>query len=264
MTSLIKTFHDAITNSYKYRYLLKQLVLRDFKIRYKRSILGVFWSILNPTFTAIVLNIVFSTIFKNVVDNYLAYLISGLILYSYFNESTNFAMGSVVGGSSLISKVYIPKYIFPLSKILSSAINLAASFIPLLVILIFSRIIPSWRYLAIPYVIICLMIFALGLGFILSTLAVFFGDMQFLYSIALMMWMYFTPIMYPNSVLESRIWLLILNPLYYYISFFRKIVLDGIIPSLTLFAGCALFAVFFLCVGLIIFKKNQDKFVLHL
>ena len=259
---IIKNLKDAYIT---YRFLLKQLVLRDFKVKYKRSVLGVFWSVLNPILTALVFNFVFSNILKTQVDNYIIFLLSGLVMFNYFSEATNLAMYSVVGSASLITKVYIPKYIFPLSKILSSAINLGASLIALLIFISISDISVNWNYLLLPFVFVTFMMFALGIGYILSSLAVFFRDTQFLYGIVLMLWMYFTPIMYPESIISPNMqFIFSINPLYYYIKYFRIIIIDGNMPGLIPHVLCLFAAIITLILGLYFFKRKQDQFIMHI
>lgn len=256
---------NALNAFKKYKFLLKQLVKRDFKMKYKRSMLGMMWSLLNPLLTMLVLNTVFSTMFRMQVEHYMVYLLSGLVIYNYLSDSTNLSMFSVVGNAELIKKVYIPKYIFPISKVFSSAINFAISFIALFLIIFISGLRPTWAYLMLPFIILCTMLFAMGIGFILSVMMVFFKDTQFLYGVFLMIWMYLTPIMYPESLMPPQYtFLLNINPLYYYIHYLRSIVIDGVVPSFSLHVISLVTSVVTLIIGLYVFKKTQDKFITHL
>lgn len=249
----------------KYRFLIKQLVDRDFKAKYKRSILGVFWSFLNPLLTMIVQYIVFSNLFRFDIPYYTVYLLTGIIIFNYFSESCGMALSSIVGNANLITKVYVPKYIYPLTRILSSLVNLVISMIPLLLVILFSGLLPTKAYPLILFDLICLALFCLGLGMLLASAMVFFRDIQFLWGVLTMLWMYLTPIFYPADILPEQVaWVLGVNPLYYFITFLRTCVMDGVSPEPVLYVQCFLSAMLFLILGTVVFKKTQDKFVLYL
>lgn len=256
---------NALVTMKKYRFLIHQLVSRDFKTKYKRSVLGVFWSFLNPLLTMAVLYIVFSNIFRFDVPHYQAYLIIGITFFNFFSESTGMALGSVIGNAGLITKVYVPKYIYPLTRVLSSLVNLIISLIPLLFVTLFSGCVPAKAYLLVPFVLICLTVFSLGIGLLLAAAMVFFRDIQFLWGVLSMIWMYLTPIFYPSSILpESVLWVLKVNPLYYFITFARTCFMDGVSPEPIFYVQCALMALGALLVGALVFRKSQDRFVLYL
>lgn len=249
----------------KYRFMLLQLVKRDFKIRYRGSILGVLWSVLNPLFNMLVLSFVFSRVFR-AVDNYKMYLLSGLVIFNYFSEASNLALGAVVNNFGLLTKVYFPKYILPLSKIVSSAINLLMSLLTFLVIGSFMGIHIWWGYLLIPYVMFCLMLFCAGVGMILAAVQVFMRDIQYLYGILLTAWMYATPILYPlteDVIPEVFIPLMKQNPLYVFINFFRQLTLYSEIPAVPDFLYCAAWGIGMLVLGLFVFKKTQNNFIYY-
>ena len=254
-------------NMKKYSFLLKQLVSRDFKVKYKRSVLGVFWSLLYPLLMTAVMAVIFSNVFKFSTPgvSYLAYLISGLTLFNYFSEASNLAMSSVVANFSLINKVYIPKYIFPLSKALFVGINFLLSLIPMYLVIIFTGTGLCWQHVLLPYAYLCLFLFTLGMGFILSTVAVFLRDMFYIYGIVLTIWTYLTPIMYDVKIISNPILLVLmkLNPMYQYINFARSIILYHNVPSLGQFAGCAISAILVLLFGIFIFRKKQDRFIYY-
>ena len=170
---------NVVTNLKKYMFLLQQLVSRDFKVKYKRSILGVVWSLLYPLLTMAVMAIVFSNVFKFSTPgvSYLAYLLSGLVMFNYFSEASNLAMSSVVANFSLLNKIYIPKYIFPLSKCLFVGINFLLTLIPLYVVLFATGTGINIYHIFLPYAFLCLFMFTLGMGFILSAVSVFLRDM---------------------------------------------------------------------------------------
>lgn len=256
----------------KYSFLLQQLISRDFKVKYKRSVLGVLWSLLYPILMMAVMSIVFSNVFKFSVPgvNYLVYLMVGLTFFNYFSEASNLAMSTIVANFSLINKVYMPKYIFPLSKCLFVGINFLLTLIPLYAVILLSgsgetKCHLTWLHLLLPYSYLCLLLFTIGVGFILSTISVFLRDMFYIYGICLTILQYFTPIMYDMSMLSPWIQnVLKLNPLYHYITFARTIILFDQMPSVTTFLICGISSVVVLILGSIIFKKNQDKFIYYM
>lgn len=251
----------------KYSFLLKQLVERDFKVKYKRSVLGVLWSLLYPVLTMAVMAIVFTNVFKFTTPgvNYLSYLMSGLIMFNYFSEASNLAMSSVVANFSLINKVYMPKYIFPLSKCVFVGINFLLSLIPLYVILLATGTGINIYHLLLPFAYFCLFLFTLGFGLILSTIAVFLRDMFYIYGVVISLWTYMTPIMYDIAIIDNPYLLAIFkcNPMYWFIYFARRIMLYNTIPEINAWLYCAAFGIGFLILGVIVFKKNQDKFIYY-
>lgn len=255
----------AVVAVQKYRFLIKQLVDRDFKAKYKRSLLGVFWSFLNPLLNMAVQYVVFSNLFRFDIPYFPVYLLCGNVIFTYFSESCGMALTSIVGNAGLITKVYVPKYIYPLTRILSSLINLLISMIPLIAVALISGLLPAPAYILSLYAFVCLALFCLGLGMLLSAAMVFFRDIQFLWGVLTTIWMYLTPIFYPVSALpEAAQRIVMMNPLYYYVTFVRTCIIDGVSPEPTMYAQCLLYAIAALVVGAWVFKKNQDKFVLYL
>ena len=251
----------------KYKFLLCQLIGRDFKVKYKRSILGVLWSLLYPILTMAVMALVFSNIFKFSTPgvNYLVYLLTGLVMFNYFNEASNLAMSSVVANFGLINKIYIPKYIFPLSKCLFVGINFLLTLIPLYAIILITGTPLNIYHLLLPYAYICLFIFTLGMGLILSSVSVFLRDMFYIYGIVMTIWMYLTPIMYDINMISVQFQQFFkLNPLYHYINFARRIILYNEAPTPFTFAICAVTSLLTLLIGVIVFKKTQDKFIYYI
>lgn len=257
---------NIIINLKKYSFLLQQLVSRDFKVKYKRSVLGIVWSLLYPILTMIVMAIVFSNVFKISTPgvSYLAYLLSGLIMFNYLSEASNLAMSSVVGNFGLLNKIYIPKYIFPLSKCLFVGINFVLTLIPFYIVLIATGTGVNIYHIFLPYSFLCLFMFTLGMGLILSSISVFLRDMFYIYGIVIMMWTYLTPIMYDIKTIsvEMQPWFK-LNPMYHYINFLREITLYGRIPQPFTWATCLISSVTVLIIGIVIFKKTQDKFIYY-
>lgn len=250
----------------KYSFLLQQLVSRDFKVKYKRSVLGIVWSLLYPVLTMAVMALVFTNVFKFSTPgvNYLVYLMSGLVLFNYFSEATNLAMSSVVANFSLINKVYIPKYIFPLSKCLFVGINFLLTLIPLYAIIFLTGTGVNIYHLILPYLFVCLFLFTVGIGFIISTISVFMRDMFYIYGVIITMWTYLTPIMYDISIIPEQFQpVMKLNPMYWLLDFARQIILYNQMPGIRNFIYCGLIGVIPLVFGIIIFKRNQDKFIYY-
>ena len=255
----------AIAAMYRYQFLISQLVIRDFKSKYKRSILGVFWSFLNPLLTMTVQFLVFSTFFSSDTKNYPVYLLSGVVCFSFFNECTTMCLSSISGNARLITKVYIPKYIFPLARTISSSVNLGISLIPLLLASLVLGVAIKPQAILFFYFLICLIIFSLGIGLFLSALMVFFRDIQFLWSVLTQIWMYATPIFYPAEIIPEKYRFIVrFNPLYHFIGNCRTCLINGISPEPKAYIFCALFALLSFAIGSYTFKKTQDKFALYL
>ncbi len=252
----------------KYRFLLEQLVSRDFKTKYKRSVLGVFWSLLYPLATMLIMNFIFSNVFKFTVDNYPIYIFSGLLIWNYFNDVVSQSMMSVITNAQIVRKIYLPKMIFPLSKTISSCINLGISTVVLLFIALVTGISPAWSWFLLPYALICVLLFSLGFSFIMSACMVFLRDLQYLWGIIGMMWMYMTPIIYPIDIIPEKyatiVFILKLNPIYHYVSYVRQVVMEGRVPSLGYHAVCLFTALLMLYIGRKVFAKLEDRFILYL
>ncbi|MGL4981570.1 MAG: ABC transporter permease [Treponemataceae bacterium] len=255
----------AIRLAKEYRFLLEQLVARDFKTKYKRSVLGVFWSFLNPLLTMAVQYIVFSRIFNRGDESYFAYLLSGIVFFSFFSETTTMGLVSITGNAPLLRKVYIPKSIFPIARILSSSINLSLSLIPLFLVCILTGVKIQWTIIFFPGVIFLLMVFCLGMSFFLSAAMVFFRDLQFLWGVVVLLWMYATPIFYPESIIPQKFdAILLLNPMRHFLRFGRNVLINGVLPPPSTFIYCMIFSFGMFALGLFVFRKTQNKFVLNL
>ena len=249
----------------KYQHMLKMLVKRDFVTKYRKSILGVLWSLLNPLLTMLVMTVVFSYIFRNQIENFPVYLLSGSLIYGFFNESTTQSMSSVIINEAIIKKIYVPKYVFPVARVLSSLVNLVFSLIAFFLVFIITRAPFHWTILLMPVPIIYTFIFSLGVSMFLSATAVFFRDLIYLYGVFSMLLMYFTPIFYPVEILpEWAIPIYGLNPIYHFVNYFRDVAMRGTIPSLWENAVCIGYALAALCVGTYVFMRQQDKFILNL
>lgn len=249
----------------RYGFLIRQLVSRDFKTKYKRSALGMAWSFLNPLLTMSVQYVVFSTLFKSDVPNYPVYLLSGIVFFNFFSEAISMGMTSITGNASLIKKVYMPKYIYPVSRILSSLVNFALAIIPLLLVMLITGTAFTPALLLLIFDMLCLLGFVTGMSLLLTTAMTFFQDTQFLWGVVSMMWMYLTPLFYPESIIPAQFLTVYhMNPMYQYITFARICIIDGVSPEPMAYLWCILSSVVVLGLGILTFKRHQDKFVLYL
>jgi ABC-type polysaccharide/polyol phosphate export permease len=217
----------------KYRELIMQFVSRAIKTRYKRSILGVLWTMLNPLLMMLVLTMVFSAIFRFSVKNYSVYILSGLTAWNFFSSSTSIAMGEMMWSGGLLARIFVPKSVFAVSSIGTGLVNLLIALIPLFVISIALGVPIRPSILVMPVAILLLAMFALGIALLLSTVAVYFADMLPIYEVLLTLWLYSTPIIYPVDIVpESLSWLFRLNPMYYLVYLYRTPLYDGVVPGL--------------------------------
>ena len=250
---------------FRYSFLLEQLVKRNFNTKYRQSVLGVLWSFLNPLMTMAVQYLVFSQLFRSDITHFPVYLLTGIILFSFFNECVTLGMDSIVLNGPLITKVAMPKLIYPLSRSISSFISLVISLVPLLGAMLLSGTPLTPALLLIPAAIVLLFLFSLGMSLILCTLNVFFRDTRFLWSVVSLLWTYATPIFYPISIIPAA-WQPIfrLNPMFQFIDFLRTVILRGAWPSWGQWGACLLCAALPLALGLLVFRRNEHKFVFHL
>ncbi len=252
-------------SSYKRNwFMISSLVSRDFKRKYRRSVLGVFWSVLNPLLMMVVLTAVFSFVFRFQIENFALYLIIGQTLFNFMVGATSDSMSSIVDNASLLKKIKIDKLIFPVEKTLFGLVNFAVSLIAVVIVMIYFQVAPTWNILFLPFLLICIFFFSLGIGLILSTLAVFFRDVIHLWGVITTAWMYATPIIYPVDILPE--WMMAImrfNPMYYYVNFFREIALWGATPSWKEFFVCFLCAVALTIIGIAIFRKHENRFILY-
>lgn len=255
-------------------YLLYNLIAKEFKLKYRRSVLGVLWSVLNPLLMMIVMALIFSNVFRFEFSMYpfAVYLILGQTIFAIFQDGTNGALRSIVDSASLIKKIKINKIIFPTEKVLFAVVNFFFSLIAVIAVMIFFGMVPSPYALLTPVLIALLTIFTLGVGYIISALAVFFRDVIHLWSVLTTIWFYFTPIFWPYEVLANVgfpwvVDLVQFNPMYHFVSAFRQMVTGIALPSDAglgvEFALCAVFAFVTLGVGVLVFKKLEKKFILY-
>ncbi|OCT11126.1 ABC transporter [Paenibacillus pectinilyticus] len=248
----------------KYKNLLFELVVRDIKVRYRKSVLGLLWTLLNPLMMMTVMTIVFSSLFKSNIPHFPVYFLTGSILFNFHSESTSQALMSIISNASLIKKVYIPKYLFPLSRVLSSLVNLGFAFVALLLVMVFDGAPINATVLLFFIPIVYLILFTTGLGLILSAVTVFFRDISHLYGVLTLLWTYMTPIFYPASIISDHYkWIFKYNPMYYFINFFREIMINGNFPGFVDNLLCFSIGILSMIVGLFTFYKCQNKFILH-
>ncbi len=249
----------------QHRFLFEELVKRDFTKKYKRTVLGMFWSVLGPLMMLGIMALVFTQFFGRSMEHYIIYLFCGNLLFSYYKESTNTGMTALYANASIFSKVNVPKYLFLLSKNVSSLINFGINLIVLFVFCAFDGVVFTWKFTLLVYPIGCFVIFNLGMGLILSALYLMFKDMKYLYDVFTLLLMYVSAIFYSVDVYPEQIQkLFYLNPVYVYISYFRKIILYSEIPSLPhhlLAVGYALIALF---IGAVIYKTKNYKFLYYI
>lgn len=258
---MTRAFQDFM----KYFNFLVELVKRDFKRKYYKSVLGILWTILNPLMMMVVITIVFSTLFKRNIPNFPVYYLTGYVIHNFIVTTTRLSIGSVLGNGGLIRKIYIPKYMFCLSNVLVQFITLLFSLIPLFLVMIVTKA-PFTKYaLLFPIPLLYALVFTLGLSLILSTYGVYFRDLNHLYGIITMMWMYATPLFYPISIIPERFrFLWDLNPNYIFITIARNLMVDGIMPSQKMLIVATCYSVITLIMGIVVFQEKENKFFLHI
>ncbi len=255
-----------LLNAYhQYNFLLQQLVSREFKVRYKRSALGVMWSFVNPLLTMVVQFCVFTLVFKSAIPNYIVYLIIGITFYNFFSEATTGGMLSIINNAALIKKVYVPKYIYPISQIFSSSINFGISLILMFGVSLVSGLTPNLYYFLIPFAIVSIFMLNVGVALLLATGMTFFRDVQFIYSVFMTALTYATPMFWDMSMIPDQYnWIFKVNPLADIIIFVREVVMNNQYPGTDIVLLMIGIPVLFLLIGVHVFRKNQDQFILYI
>lgn len=255
----------------KDRFILQQLVSKDFKLRYRRSVLGVVWSVLNPLLMMIVMSFVFSYFLRgSSVENYPLYLIVGNITFSLMNESTSAGLRSIIDAAPLLKKVRVDRWVFPVQKVFSAAFNFSFSLIAVAVVMLFFRVVPTWHIVWMIPALALLMVFCMGISLLIGSLAVFFRDMIHLWSVAITAWTYLTPIFWDLSLLtgSSAPWFVIavvkLNPMYNYLEMMRCAIVYQTSPDPAVIALCAVWAAALLALGFFVFRRTEHKFILYI
>ncbi len=258
----------------KYRFLFSELVKRDFKKKYKRTYLGMLWSVLSPLLTLFIMRIVFSRLFGKEFEHYTTYLFCGNIVFSFFNDSTNQGMSALLSNSAIFTKVNVPKYLFLFSKITSSVINFALTFGVFLIFCAIDGVAFTPLFLSLIFPIFCMIIFNMGLGLILSALFVFFRDVQYLWGVFTTLLMYLSAIFYDPTRMSDILGMpferiLLFNPLYVYIKYFRLVTIGvganpvPMLPSLPYHLLCLAYALVTFLIGALIYKKCNHKFLYY-
>lgn len=256
---------ELITSTYRYRELIWALALKDLKIRYKRSVLGFLWALLNPALLMVVLTLVFSTVMRFAIPHYAIFLLCVLLPWTFFSQSVAYAVESIVGNGELIKKVSVPKLVFPVAALVSNMINLLLSMIPLaiLVPLLGHKFFWTWIYLPVP--LLALTIFTLGTTFFFAAANVYYRDVAHIVQVLLSAWFYFTPIIYSlDFIPEHYRWLFKLNPIIYVINGFRLAIYYGQLPQMRSILASFICAFIALFLGYGFFRRYQNSFVFYL
>ncbi len=244
---------------WRYRDLVYQMARRSIVIRYKRSALGIAWTMLNPLGMTIVLSIIFSQVF-GAQGGYAAYVLSGLMPWNFFAQTTNASMVNLIWGEQLLKRIYVPRTIFAVSSIGVGLVNLLLSLVPLALVILVSDVPLTLTALLFPIPVLFLGMFSLGLGLVLSSVAVRFTDVAEMYQIVLTAWMYLSPVIYTLDYVPQKFWWIIrLNPMYHLITFFRAFVYDGRIPAPTEFLVTGVISLSTLLIGWLIFCSQADE-----
>lgn len=241
-------------------FAIRQLVSREVKRKYARSYLGIVWSVLNPLMTMAVMSMIFSTMFRRSIENFPIYYLTGSIFWQLFSTATNTAMSALVDNKNLLMKVKMPKQTFIMAREYTALTNFGYTCIAYVLMLLVFRIEPSWTMLLFPIPVLCILMFSMGIGYFLSILYVFFGDIKYLYSVILTLWMYLSAIFYPVDQLPEQVASLVgMNPIYVCINFARQIVMYQTVPEIAEWLKMILWGVGVFVFGYLFFKKNENK-----
>ncbi|MCQ2457154.1 MAG: ABC transporter permease [Clostridia bacterium] len=246
------------------RFLFEELVKRDFKQKYKRTVLGMGWSILSPLLILLVMRLIFTRFFGRDMPFYTTYLFAGNLMFNFFKESTSGGMTALRGNSAIFTKINVPKYLFLLSKNVSSVFNFLLSMVVFFVFAAIDGVTFKPSCLMIFYPICTLTVFNIGFGMILSAMHVFFQDTKYLYDIFVRLLLYMSAIFYDVSAYPEQVQrLFLLNPVYVNIKYVRVIVINGTVPSLMYHGLLLLYALIALGIGALIYKKQNHRFLYY-
>ena len=247
-----------------YKFLFSELVKRDFKKKYKRTILGMLWSVLAPLLNVLVLMLVFTEIFGKKQPHFIIYIFSGTLIMSFHTETTQGCMRGLMANASIFTKINVPKYLFLFSKAVQAFINFLLTLALYFVFCIFDKIPFNFNMLTLIYPIVTCLLYSLGIGMILSALFVFFRDIEYLYSVFLTLLNYVSAIFYPDTIIPEQFRkLLLINPVYVYIKYFRIVVINGWIPSSEYIILCSVYALVAVAIGCFIYKKYNHEFLYY-
>lgn len=249
----------------RYQFLFEELVKRDFKKKYKRTVLGMAWSLLSPLLMLLVMRLVFTQFFGEAMEHYTTYLFCGNLIFACFSESTGLGMTSLLENADIFSKVNVPKYLFLLSKSIQGLINFGLTLLVFFLFCILDGITFTWKFVLLLYPICCLVLFNIGVGLILSALFMFFRDVQYLWSVFTQLLMYMSAIFYTIDHYSYTVQCLFLaNPVYLFIRYFRKIVIEATIPTLWFHLLMLADVLFVLMIGCWMYKKYNHKFLYYI
>jgi ABC-type polysaccharide/polyol phosphate export permease len=255
---------EELRGIFQYRDLIYQLVRRDIVSRYKRSVLGIAWTLLQPLGMMIIITLVFSNMFQS-VKGYPAYVLSGLITWTFFAQTTSAIISQIVWGGALMRQIYMPRTSFAVSAIGTGLVNLILSFIPLILIILLTGLPIRWSFLFLPVSILLLLAFSLGVGLIISTVAIHFPDVAEMYHIVLTAWMYLTPIIYPEKIIPEKyqFWFFNLNPMYHIVKMFRAPLFEGVLPDTKTLIAAVVVSSLTLITGWLLYSKRADEFAYY-
>lgn len=249
----------------KHQFLFEELVKRDFKQKYKGTVLGMAWSVLYPLLNLLVMRLVFTQFFGRNTPHYTTYLFAGNVLFSYFREATRGGMGALMANRHVVTMINVPKYIFLLSKNVSTLINLGLTLLVFFLFAALDGITFGWHFLMLVYPVACLIVLCVGVGLILSGLYVFFQDTQYLYDIFLTVLNYMSAIFYTvDSFSPAAQNAFLLNPVYCAIKYVRMITIDGVIPGISLHLLLLAYSLATVAIGAVIYKKKNHKFLYYM
>ena len=253
-----------IDEQMKYFVFMKEIVKRDIKRKYYKSVLGVLWTVLHPLLSMLVMTLVFSTLFHRNIENYPIYLLCGQLIFSFISGSSRQSLTAILGNAGYIRAIYIPKYIFVLSRVVEGMVDLLFSLIALFLVMIVTRAPITLNLLMIPILLVLVFMFTLGLSFILSTYGTFFRDLQHLYGIFTTLWMWTSAIFYPISIIPATYrFLFDLNPAIHFISIMRAICHEGVAPSEKSLIIATCYSILTLLLGISVFKSKENRFFLY-
>lgn len=252
---------EELYQAFRYRNLIFQLLYRDIATRYKRSVLGIAWTMINPLGTMVVMSIAFAQIF-GATKSYPSYVLSGYLAWTFFSQTTTAAIVNLVWGGGLLNRVYIPRTSFAIAAAGTGIVNLLLALVPLLLVELINGVTITWSFLFFPVPLLILASFALGFGLLISSIAVYFPDVAEMYQIILNAWFYLTPIVYPDTVLPevTRQWIYTLNPVAHMIRLFRMPLYDGILPGWGDIWPSLLISIGMLLIGWWFFSMKSDEF----
>ena len=248
----------------RHQFLFEELVKRDFKKKYKRTVLGMGWSVLSPLLTLLVMKVVFEQFFGRNMQHYTTYLFCGNLLFCWFSAATNAGMRSLYANAAIFTKVNVPKYLFLFSGSIQTLINFALTLCVFFVFCALDHVTFSWRFVLLAYPVLTLLVFNMGLGLILSALYMFFRDLDYLWSVFLQLLMYGSAIFYTIDRMPPRMQLLFAcNPVYRHIAYFREVVLAGTVPSLSTHMVLAAFAIGAFAAGAWMYRHYNTRFLYY-